>query len=341
MNTAIISFTEDGRRISERLAAGMHGCTRFCFHKHSDENAESFAELSVLIADIFGRYSALVFISSVGIAVRAVAPYIRSKLTDPAVIAVDDSGKYAVSVLSGHLGGANELAERIADIIGAVPVITTSTDTHGLFSPDIFAKKNSLVITDMSAAKAVAAAVVNGEKVGLECTYPHSEIPAGLSVCDSGKIGICISGNADDKPFDTTLNLLPENIAVGIGCKKNTPCDAIKKHILSVFSDNGLDIRRLSAAATIDIKAEEPGLIEFCEEYGLVLKAYTADELMSVTGVFTHSDFVEKTTGADNVCERAAVCAGGRIIIPKTAQNGVTAAVAEMPVFIDFERKDA
>ncbi|MCR5168629.1 MAG: cobalamin biosynthesis protein [Oscillospiraceae bacterium] len=340
MNTAIISFTEDGRLISERLAAGMSGCTRFCFHKHSDENAEAFTELSVLITDIFGRYDALVFISSVGIAVRAVAPYIRSKLTDPAVTSVDDSGRFAVSVLSGHIGGANELTINIAKIIGAVPVITTSTDTHGLFSPDIFAKKNSLVITDMSAAKAVASAVVNGEKVGLKCAYPHSEIPGELSGCDSGKIGICISGNADDKPFDTTLNLLPENIAVGIGCKKNTPCDAIKKHILSVFSDNGLDIRRLSAAATIDIKAEEPGLIGFCEEYGLVLKTYTADELMSVTGDFTHSDFVEKTTGADNVCERAAVCEGGRIIIPKTAQNGVTAAVAEMPVFIDFERKD-
>lgn len=341
MNAAIISFTEDGRRISQRLAAGMPCCTRFCFHKHSDENAESFAELPVLIAGIFGRYDSLVFIGSVGIAVRAVAPFIRSKLTDPAVVAVDDCGQFAISVLSGHLGGANELAERIAEMIGAMPVITTSTDTHGLFSPDVFAKKNGLVITDMSAAKAVAAAVVNGEQVCVRCVYPHSEIPGELSECDCGKIGICISGNAYEKPFDKTLNLLPKNLIAGIGCKKNTARDAITKHIMNVFSQNGLDIRRLSAAATIDIKAEEPGITGFCKQFGLAVKTYTADELMNAAGEFSHSDFVEKTTGADNVCERASVCAGGRIIIPKTAQNGVTAAVAEMPVFIGFERKDA
>ena len=339
MNAAIISFTEDGRRISERLAAGMPGCTRFCFYKHSDENAESFSELSVLIADIFGGYNALVFISSVGIAVRAVAPHIRSKVTDPAVVAIDDCGKFAVSVLSGHLGGANGLAERIAGMVGAVPVITTSTDTHGLFSPDVFAKKNGLVITDMSAAKAVGSALVNGEKVGVNCSYPNSEIPDELTECDCGKIGIRISGNANETPFETTLNLLPKNLIAGIGCKKGISCDAITKHIMSVFSQNGLDIRRLSAVATIDIKAEEAGLKTFCEHLGLPLKTYTADELMRMVGDFSHSDFVEKTTGADNVCERAAVCAGGKLIVPKTAGNGVTAAVAELPVYIDFEKE--
>ena len=339
MNVAIISFTEDGRRISEQLAVKIPDSTRFCFHKHSDENARPFTELSAFIMDIFSRYDALVFVSSVGIAVRAVAPYIRSKLTDPAVIALDDCGKFAVSVLSGHLGGANELTKNISEIIGAVPVITTSTDAHRLFSPDVFAKNNNLVICDMNAAKLVAAAILDGNKVGVKCAYPHSETPAELTECDSGNIGICISGNAVEKPFDTTLDLLPENLIVGIGCKKYTPCEAIKKHIMSVFTENRLDIRRLVSVATIDIKAEEPGLIAFCEQFGHPLKTYTAEELMSVSGSFTHSEFVEKTTGSDNVCERAAVCAGGRIIIPKTARNGITAAVAEMPVYIDFAKE--
>ena len=339
MTAAIISFTGDGRGISARLAAGIPGCTRFCFHKHSDENACSFTELSALTADIFGRYDALVFISSVGIAVRAVAPHIRSKLTDPAVVAVDDCGKFAVSVLSGHLGGANGLAKKIAEIIGAVPVITTSTDAHRLFSPDVFAKKNGLVICDMNAAKAVAAAVLNGEKVCVKCAYPHSEIPVELTECDNGNIGICISGNADDKPFDTTLNLLPKDLVTGIGCKKGTSCDAVTSHIMSVFSENRLDIRRLSAVATIDIKADERGLREFCEQLGVPLKTYTAGELMQAEGEFSHSDFVVKTTGADNVCERAAVCAGGMTKVPKTARKGVTAAVAELPVYINFAKE--
>ncbi|MBR5088366.1 MAG: cobalamin biosynthesis protein CbiG, partial [Ruminiclostridium sp.] len=132
MNAAVISFTEDGRILSGKIAAGMPGCKRFCFHKHSDRGAEVFTELSALTAEIFSRYDALVFVSSVGIAVRAVAPHIRSKVTDPAVVAVDDCGRFAVSVLSGHIGGANLLAEQVAWAVGAVPVITTSTDTHGL-----------------------------------------------------------------------------------------------------------------------------------------------------------------------------------------------------------------
>ncbi len=339
MNVAIISFTEDGRRISKRLSAGMPGSTRFCYHKHSDNGTEIFMDLSALIMDIFDKYDALVFICSVGIVVRAVAPHIRSKTTDPAVVAIDDCGRFAVSVLSGHLGGANELTKNIAEIVGAVPVITTSTDTHGLFSPDVFAKKNSLVIFDMNAAKAVAAAILNGDKIGVKCAYPHSEMPAELKKCDSGNIGICISGNAGEKPFDTTLNLMPKNLIVGIGCKKFTPCDVIIKHIMSVFSENRLDIRRISAVATIDIKADEPGLIAFCEQFGLPLKTYSADELMRAEGEFSHSDFVEKTTGADNVCERAVVCAEGSLIIPKTAQNGITAAFAELPVYIDFAKE--
>lgn len=339
MKTAIISFTESGRRLSERVAAAENA-VRFCFHRHTDENAEAFTELSALISGIFGEYDALIFISSAGIAVRAVAPHIRSKLTDPAVVAVDDGGKFAVSVLSGHIGGANELTKRVAEVIGAVPVITTSSDVHGKFSPDMFAKKNDLIICDMRAAKAVAAAVLNGDTAGFRCNCPHSEIPPELTEADSGDIGICVSGNADGKPFGTTLHLLPKNLIIGIGCKKGTPCDTIIKHIMQVFSDNSLDIRRLAAAATIDIKNDEPGLKKFCERFSLPLRTFTAEELMSAEGDFARSDFVEQTTGADNVCERAAVCAGGRIIVPKTAGNGVTAAVAELPVFIDLERKD-
>ena len=340
MNIAIISLTESGRVISGKLASVIGNAVRFCFHSHSDDNAVKFTELTVLTAEIFGKYDALIFVCSVGIAVRAAAPHIVSKTTDPAVVAVDDCGRFAVSVLSGHLGGANELTLEIAEIIGAVPVITTATDSHGLFSPDMFAKRNGFVISDMNAAKAVAAAVVNGESVGFYCGYPHTEISPELTECDSGKIGICVSGSAEDKPFDITLNLLPKNLVAGIGCKKGTPADIITESVIRVFTDNGLDIRRLSAAATIDIKSEEQGILAFCERYSLPLKTYTADELMSVTGYFTHSDFVEKTTGADNVCERAAVCAGGRLIVRKTAENGVTAAVAELPVNINFTSSD-
>ena len=339
MNIALISLTENGRALSEKLAAKLtptHSVTRFCNIGHDDGNSIPFGKLKHLAKQIFDKYDALVFICAVGIAVRVCAPCIISKLNDPAIVAVDDSGKFAVSVLSGHLGGANGLTQQIAEKLGAVPVITTATDSHGLFSPDMFAKNNGLVICDMDAAKAVAAAVVNGEEVGFLCGYPHEEIPPELTGTDSGKIGVLVSGSAGEKPFDTTLNLLPKNLAVGIGCKKRTPADTVTDSVMRVFSENGLDIRRLAAAATIDIKSDEPGLVAFCESFSLPMKTFTADELMSVKGEFTRSDFVEKTTGTDNVCERAAVCAGGTLIVRKTAGNGVTAAVAELPVNIVF-----
>lgn len=339
MSTAIISFTENGRKLSSVIASELSGAKRFCFHKHSDENAVSFDDINTLTAGIFGSFDALVFVCSVGIAVRSVASHIVSKTTDPAVVSVDDGGKFAVSVLSGHIGGANELTQRIAGIVGAMPVITTATDSHGLFSPDMFALQNRLVICDMDAAKAVAAAVVNGEKIGFRCSYPHSPIPDGLTENDKCRVGISVSANADNKPFETTLDMLPKNLTVGIGCKRGTPTDAIAEHIRRVFDENKLDIRRLAAVATIDIKADEAGLLAFCESLKLPLKTFTADELMSVRGEFSHSDFVEKTTGADNVCERAAVCAGGELIVRKTAGNGVTAAVAELPVHISFDTK--
>ena len=333
MKTALISFTENGRKLTGKIEGD-----RFCFEKHSDPQAVSFSDIKTLTGELFQSYEALVFVCAAGIAVRAVAPCIRSKLTDPAVIVADDNGKFVIPLLSGHIGGANALARKVASILGAVPVITTATDSHGLFSPDMFAKSNGLVICDMQAAKFVAAAVVNGERVGFCCRYPHSAVPAELTETAGGRIGICVSGSADEKPFDLTLNLMPANLIAGIGCKKGTACETVTKHILSVFAENGLDIRRLAGIATIDIKSGEPGLRELCDNFGLPLKTYTAEELMSVPGEFAHSEFVEKVTGSDNVCERAAVCGGGRLTVPKTAGNGVTAAVAELPVLIDLER---
>ncbi len=340
MSTAIISFTGNGRELSARIAAEMSDVTRFCFHRHTDDDAVLFTELSVLMNDISGKYEALIFIGSVGIAVRAMAPHIISKTADPAVVSVDDSGKFAVSVLSGHLGGANELARKVAEILGAEPVITTATDSHGLVSPDMFAKNNGLVICDMDAAKAVAAALVNGSRAGFRCAYPHSLIPFELTGGADCKVGICVSEDPEDKPFETTLNLLPKNLTVGIGCRKGTSANEITAHVMNVFAENCLDIRRLAGAATIDIKGEEPGLLKFCERFGLPLKTFTTEELMKAPGEFSHSDFVERTTGSDNVCERAAVCAGGTLKVRKTAGNGVTAAVAELPVYIGFERND-
>lgn len=343
MRISIISVTENGKRLSLRLCELFeenHAVNRFCHLKHSDSSAESFDSIYSLTDRLFIISDALIYVCASGIAVRAIARCIRSKASDPAVIVIDDCGKYVIPVLSGHLGGANRLAEIIAAEIGAAAVITTATDIGGLFSPDSFAAANNLIITDLNAAKEVAAAVLDGEKIGFVSDYEYVNMPEQFFSESACRIGICVSTDIYCKPFGITLNLVPKNIVVGIGCKKNTPIELIERRISEIFCGCGLDMERICCVSTIDIKSDENGIVGYCKKNKLMLHTFSANELMSVEGDFEKSEFVLKITGTDNVCERSAVlCSGGEIIIRKNAVDGVTIAAAEKAVYLDFERK--
>lgn len=339
---AVISLTERGRTLSERIREQLpaYELRRFCFAKHTDEHAESFEHLSELTARIFHEYDALVFVCACGIAVRMTAPHIRDKQTDPAVLAADERGQYVIPLLSGHLGGANALAQKIAESVGAIPVITTATDIGGQFSPDSFAAANHLLISDMNAAKQIAAAVLEGEPIGLQCCCPYRNLPQELCPGEQTRCGIVIAEAVHDAPYPVTLHLIPKNIVLGIGCRRGVSAEQITETVNAVFAENHLDPERIRKAASIDLKANEAGLMQFCRASGIPLHTYSAKELMQVAGGFSHSDFAEQITGADNICERSAVlCSGGPLVIRKTARDGVTVAAAEIPVEIDFEKR--
>lgn len=341
MKAAMISLTENGRRLSALIAekADFLSSERFCFKGHGDCSAQEFDSLAGLAADVFDRFDALVFVCACGIAVRAVAPHLRSKTTDPAVVVIDDCGRFVIPVLSGHIGGANALAERLAELIGAQAVITTATDTGGHFSPDSFAAANGLIITDMVAAKAVAAAVLDGEKTGLVSDYEYVNLPRDVSAGTDCRTGVYV-GSGDVKPFPVTLRLVPRNVVLGIGCRRGTDCGAIESAVVNALKAADIAAERVYAVATIDLKADEAGLLALCEKHGWELCTYTAEELRDVDGDFSTSDFVRSVTGVDNVCERSAVlCSGGKLVLRKTAADGVTVAAAEMPVILDFGRK--
>ena len=350
MRTAVISLTEKGRLLSARLKNEMntYDISRFCRSTHTDSGAENFDKLAETVAGLWNVSDALVFICACGIAVRSIAPLIRSKLTDPAVIVIDDCGRYVVPVLSGHVGGANALAKRIAEKIGAVPVITTATDTGGLFSPDCFAAANDLVLTDFKAAKHIASALLDGKPVGLVSEYEMRNIPSELvggSEAEKCALGIYIGSDISRKPFGLTLTLMPRNIVLGIGCKKGTPSEMIRTTVCKALENAGIPWERVCAAATIDIKRGEHGLLGFCKSRGLPLVFFTAEELSAVEGDFSSSEFVRTVTGVDNVCERSAVlygnCTNGvsTLVMRKYTSDGVTAAAAEKHVIIDFERE--
>ncbi len=339
---AFISLTAPGKALAASAAARLPELEirQFCFAAYADAETEAFDSLAALTAALFPDYDALVFVGACGIAVRMIAPHLRSKQTDPAVLCMDQSGKFVIPLLSGHIGGANALAERIAAVTGAVPVITTASDTGGLFSPDSFAAANQLVITDTDAAKAIAAAVIQGGDIGFRSELPHPALPKPLTAEGCPRCGIVIANECTEPPFPVTLHLIPKNLVIGIGCRRGTSCPEIAAAVLNRLAANGLDPRRICAAATVDLKADEPGLLAFCKAQKLPLHTYSAEQLMQVSGDFTASAFVSSITGADNICERSAVlCSGGTLVMRKQAADGVTVAAAEMPLRLDFERK--
>lgn len=342
MKIAMISITRNGEVIAKKIGEFLrnnHDCVHYCHEKYPCPNAVHFSSLKELIRRIFEQYDALIFVCACGIAVRMIAPHIVVKTTDPAVIAVDEQGKFAVSLLSGHIGRANALTEQIAAIIGAVPVITTATDTGGKFSPDSFAVANRLHIVELDAAKAMAAAVVNGEPIGFYSEYPYENVPRKFFDNNKANIGICIAKDTAKNPFETTLHLIPKNIVIGVGCKRNTPPETMEHFLLEMLSAHEIPPFRVTELHTIDIKKDERALLEFCQKYGIVMKTYSANELMNIDGHFSPSDFVMKTTGADNICERSAAANGARLIVRKTVRDGMTFAAAEQAICVDFERK--
>lgn len=341
MKIAVIIVTENGAKIAEIIRDKISpefDVKIFCFNKYPTSGGELFDKLADIIEKIWREFGGIVFICACGIAVRAIAPLVRSKLSDPAVISVDDSGRFAVSLLSGHLGGGNRLAEIVGGIIGAVPVITTATDNSGRFSPDMFAKANKLAIEDMEAAKLIAAASLRGEVIGLYSDIPCRNIPEGL-MGKNDKYGICISHDMKKKPFDVTLRLIPKNLVVGAGCRKNADPGEFEKHILRTLADNDISPLGIRFLATLDIKKEEPAIIAFTEKYGAELRPFSAEELSAVMGDFSSSEFVKNAVGVDNVCERSAAACGGDIIVSKVKWNGVTCAVGVLPFSADFERR--
>jgi cobalt-precorrin 5A hydrolase len=356
---AVISFTKKGRELNKKLCRDFilpdTVLLGFGMEKYMDDKEDvglhSFTSIHTLMKELMmplaeadvpvpGKFSisGLIFIGACGIAVRALAPYIQDKAKDPAVLVVDEGGKYVISLLSGHLGGANDLAKQAASCIGAVPVITTATDNRNVFAVDNFAVKQELYIADITKVKVISGAVLNEEAIGIYSEYPVTgQLPAGMAYENQDK-GICISATEGVQPFPFTMHLLPKNLVVGMGCKKGVESEIMYNRLQRVFSELGLRIERICKLCSIDIKKEEPGLLKLADKLGVTFQTYTAKELKQVSGSFTASAFVENTTGVDNVCERSAALGSGhgKQLIAKVSGEGMTLSVYEQEYEVNF-----
>lgn len=338
MNVSIFAYSRQGCKTAKRIAACFSGYAvqLFTVERLSDEGLTAIPKTPEFYAERFRQSDALVFVSSCGIAVRKIAPYVRDKKTDPAVVCVDELGSFSISLLSGHIGGANDLARFIADGIGALPVVTTATDINRKFSVDAWAARNGLTIGSMELAKAVSARILE-ETVPLHSDFPvKGPFPGGIAAGSEGDLGISVSWSTRS-PFEKTLHLIPKCLHLGIGCRRGTPESAIREAVASVLRENAIAPEAVKAIASIDLKADEPGLLNYCASAGIVPVFYTAEQLLEVSGEFTSSAFVQSVTGVDNVCERSALAGADRLIVKKIACSGVTVAAAVEKWEVSFE----
>lgn len=331
MKITVIAFTKKGGAVAKKICDGTGG-KGFIISTHLIEGLNTFQSLHSVTHRAWQESDALVYVGAAGIAVRAIAPYVDDKARDRAVVVVDEMGKYAIPILSGHIGGANDLAREIAKITGGTAVITTATDINNKFSVDTFAVKNNLAIGDTKLIKEISARVLEDKKIGLYSDYELKNIPPIFT--ETADTGICIS-RENKKPFPITLNLYPKDVVIGIGCKKN--CNTVEESLIDFMNEHHIKIDSVRALATIDIKKEEKGIVDLCRKYNVPLLTFTAKELEEARGDFSSSDFVKQTVGVDNVCERAVVKSGGQITHRKTTVNGTAIAAGTLNINIDFE----
>lgn len=354
MKLALICFTKNGAETCVRLIKELsflgHTCEGYVVEKFLNPYHEVNGLLPLKLSlsewtqEQFSVKEGLIFIGAAGIAVRAIAPLLKSKCTDPAVVVLDDAGHFSISLLSGHLGGANGLAEETAKITGGIPVITTATDIHGRFAVDTFAKERGMWISDMSTAKEVSSDVLAGMPVGFFSDFPvEGGLPEGFTQKENcGRIvWLTVKRRPEEgclltlfqKEDTKVLRLVPKLVILGIGCRKGIEKERISSAVEGVLKQCNIDENSVAAISTIDLKKEEKGLLEYVGEKGLSFFSYPAKRLMRAKGTFSSSSFVKEVTGADNVCERAAVSlleetGGGKLTVKKQADQGVTVAVA-------------
>lgn len=338
MKITVLAYSRQGCRIARKVLNCFPDdeCRGYTMQRFGEDGfLPIWRPAKPFYGELFRWSDAMVFVGSCGIAVREIAPHLRDKRTDPAVICMDELGRFVIPILSGHIGGANEIAEMLAVRLNATPVITTATDIHNKFAVDAWAAKQGFIIDNIHRAKVVSAAILE-RNVPLSCDFPIiTDYPNGVVPGETGDVGICITFRKK-APFLQTLRLIPPILHLGIGCRKGTSADVIHNAIQTVLEQHQIDPRAVKCVASIDLKAAETGLLEYCGRNQWPVVFYSAEELQRVKGDFSASEFVERVTGVDNVCERAALVGAETLVVRKTAVCGVTVAIAAERLEVRF-----
>lgn len=338
MKVAIFAYSRQGCKIARRVEEHLKEAEmrKFTVARLQEPDFESIRRPGrEFYGELFAESDAMIFVASCGLAVREIAAHVRDKRSDPAVIVIDELATFVIPLLSGHIGGANELALDLAQRLGSTPVITTATDINKRFSVDTWASKQGFAIANIKTAKDVSAAILEADLPFYSDFPVKLPYPNGIFAGEEGDIGIYV-GYRNQKPFRQTLQIIPPVLHLGIGCRRGTSAELISEAAEDVFRKHGISKKAVKCIASIDLKADEEGLNKFARSCNLEVNFYPAERLAEISGDFSSSSFVRSVTGVDSVCERAAMVGADHLIVKKTALNGVTVAVAEENLEVSF-----
>jgi len=351
MRIAVIAITRNGAVLGKRLREGLAGAELYVSSRYAGQAGRERVifepgDLKGLLGSLWGAVDGFVLIMATGIVVRMVAPLLESKQTDPAVVTMDDANRFAISLISGHLGVANELSERCAFISGARAVITTATDVNNLPSFDMLAREQGWVIDDISRIKTLNSLLLDDAEIAVvdpggrtRCWF-HGRgrltfYDTFAEALDSRAQGLLFVTNRHLPPRtqpDNLLILRPRNLVLGIGCNRGTSIDEIDAFVAAHLKRIFVSLKSVRCIATAAAKRDEAGLIAYAERYAIPLEFFESEELNRVACPSPPSEHARAAIGAIGVAEPAALLAsgGGRLMLQKVKSENVTLAVAEM-----------
>ena len=334
MKIAIISVSDKGQKLALNLKEKLYDDSTIIKTELYHKNVKKYFPI------LFNEYDAIIAIMASGILVRSIAPLIESKVTDPAILNIDDNGEFVISTLSGHLGGANKLAKKVSGLIDAIPVITTSTDVNNKLGIDVLAKDLYLSIDNTKEILFFNKAILEGREISFTVN-PNKKFDYLFNYLNDNTLEIDVSIYYSSKMnMDEILVSLDEHelvlkerkIVVGIGCRRGKECEYIYNGLIKSINDLNMDLSRINMFTSAEIKKDEKGILELSDKLNIPVSFVDIDRLkLFKSNDVSKSDFVYKKFGIYGVCEPSALITAGfdsKLIYKKTLYNGVTIAIA-------------
>ncbi|MGG7177025.1 cobalt-precorrin 5A hydrolase [Clostridium paraputrificum] len=315
----IVSVTEKGDKLADKIQSKLGGVV-IKKSESKDFNLDNST------AFCFEKFKLIVFVSSTGIAVRGIAKYLKGKAEDPGIVVVDVCNNFTISLISGHLGGANRLTNEISKILENTPVITTATDNLDMEAPDMVALNNNLIIEDLKKAKDIASRLVNNEEVYFIDDRKIIECPRGYIESERLRDNTLWITNKDERR-DRVLKLIRKDIVLGIGCRRDTESEKLYKFIEEALKENNISLASVKIISSIDIKIDEKAILDLAENLKANLKLFSKEEISRIEDKYEGSTFVKKTVGVKAVSEPVVELTGAKLIVNKIKKDGMTLSI--------------